>query len=413
MDARTNLLILGSGIREQALVWKFLQSKLAGEIYVIPGNEAIASICPCIDIPFNDYPSIIKLCKTHKISTVFAGAYALFGSELLEFLRAENIRVFAPPKKASDISVSRVAFREMMHGFAIPLANGHVFESMDAALSFSNRSQFPLVVKTDKIEKAKTALCRNREDFRNYLNIALKEDSGEEHERIVVENFVEGQGIVIPAVVAGKNILTFPYFSLLKNDYYTVGICSPALGLNEKTQKNIERVILVPWIHALNQSFTNYKGLISLELVLTNKGPYVVDFKSQWDPLLAATLLHNSQTDFLELLLGVLDGKLEQIPVQVSPTMMGILVPSPATVKADANMLSSAEATNQAPVLIFQEKWRDGLYYLNPDKSFGSLQAISVHGKHGEEMRSKVKECWHKQHFLPSSDLDACLQKLP
>ncbi len=404
-----NFLILGSGIREHTFAWKLSESPQIGELYAIPGNEAMASSCTCVALPLNDYSNILKFSKSHNIDLVMVGPDLLFGSELIEYFREANIKVLAPSKKASEIGTSRVALRDIMRHYTIPIPSGHTFENMEGALNFCKHAYFPLVVKSDRVGKAKSAICHSLEEVRQYLPSVLKETGGTNHERVIVENFIVGPVVHLPALVDGQEIMPLPYCHIVQEDRFTIGACIFSPLLPEKVKRNLERVILVPWIHALNHSLNQYRGVICLEIVLTPKGPYVVDFQMQWNPIVAITLLANLQSDFGELLQNLMDGALEKLTLSWFPATIGCVAPSPMPVKIESHDPLTASSKTSCGVYIFQEKWHDVPFM--EEANFASLLGVSSSGNEIAEAYTSIVEYWHKMRFMPNPYLQKALQK--
>jgi phosphoribosylamine--glycine ligase len=341
---------------------------------------------------------------------VLVGPDLLFGSELIEYFREENIKVIAPSKKASEMGTSRVALREIMSHYKIPIPAGHLFENMEGALNFCKHAYFPLVIKSDRVGKAKTAICYSFEEVREFLPSVFKGIGGTNHERVIVENFIAGSVVYLPALVDGQEIMPLPYCHIVQNNRLTVGACIFSPLMSEKVKTNLERFILVPWIHALNHSLNQYRGVICLEIVLTTKGPYVVDFKMQWNSIVAVTLLANLESDLVELLQNLMDGSLEKLTLSWFPATIGCVAPSPMPVKVESHELLTADSKTSSAVYIFQEKWQDVPFM--ESSNFASLLGVSSSGMKIAEAYSSIVDYWQKMRFMPNPYLQRALQSI-
>ena len=402
MDNRINLLILGSGIREHVWAWRAKKSLRVRNVYVLPGNKAISEkIFKCPNISLTDYPGIIQFCKRKKIDVVFVGPTPLLKTELLDYLESSDVKIIAPQKHSLELATNRQAYRKLMSDHSIPIAPGHFFESIDGALAFIKNTRFPLMLKTDEIDAAPSKLCHSTDDVRDYLTGSISEKQDlYASERVIIENYIPGNIIYIPLIVSGTTVAVLPYCRLVQSDYRTVAAYTP-VSANRKLQQNLERIIIVPWVHALNRRIKelfdeqeDFFGIFSLEVSLNNKGPFILDCKMQWDDLLTQILLSNSKLNIFDILLAALEGNLEELRVEWPESTVAISLPFPS--------YETIPESESPDCFAFEGKM---------SRALKNLAGIVSHGKNVENVCKKIGTYWDSMD-LPDIGLYQVLEQI-
>lgn len=316
---KTDFLIFGEGIQEHVFAWKLKRSPRVGKIFAIPGNIDMA--CRRVDIAPTNFPEIIKFIESSDISSVFAGN-SFLKEDLMDYLGALEVRLIAYQKQAIAICTSRAAMRDLLRPRGVPFPLGHVLESVESVRAYCDRRSFPLILKADKVGRLKSAVCQSPEDVDEYLTRALQDTSSD---RIIIENPIAGPVIAISAVVVEHNIMTLPYCRLLQKNYRIIGASIP-VSLSDKMVHKIERLIVVPLIHALDGAVSGFEGIITMEIAVTPQGPYLLDWSVPWGDVTAAALLANLQTDILDLLSVFPEKKLDGLSPEWSPATVALLL---------------------------------------------------------------------------------------
>jgi phosphoribosylamine--glycine ligase len=436
--ATTNLLILGSGIREQAWAAKLRLSPQIGNLFVLPGCEGMPSLCQACDIPLGDYVGIARFCKDKDIHCVLISHPALCKADLLKHLRSQQIQVIASDTSTAELDVqgfasSRVAWQKLMRQHGIPIPASHFLDNMDGVIAMAQQASMPLVVKTDTVGKVKMGVCHHLKDVEDYLSTHIKNTGDNAAETIIVESFIQGPLICVPVLIAGKNILTAPYCQMLQSDYHTIGACIPAT-LDAKMERTLERVILVPWLHAFKEylreylNVKDYQGMFSLEVAVTYKGPYLVDVKMGWDGLITALVLRNLSSDVWEFLQafagGFSDGEEKDVgghkkhtaqkkhaaAKDVAPRIAewnlaaaGFCVPAQNEFKIDQHSVA-AGTTAESAVHVFQEKNREAMAEKNT-----SVVCFVNDGDTVPKAAQQIADYWRERRWLPSDILQEAL----
>ncbi|WP_372367753.1 phosphoribosylamine--glycine ligase [Candidatus Uabimicrobium sp. HlEnr_7] len=317
------VLVIGGGILEHSLVRKLKQSPKVSKIYVAPGNEGMRDIAECLDIPETDYFQIIKFAKEQKIDLTLVGPYRLIADGIADQFHKEKLRIFAPRARQAEIGASRVVAKELMRHYSIPTSPYHVFENIDGVMNFCEHARFPLVIKIEGTALAGTVVCHSMEHVVSHLDKVMKKKVfGEAGERLIIENFIHGDVISMTILIDRQTIIPFPACQIVRefidgNRYpIKLGAFSPVHCISPRMIHHIEREIIVPLVHAINRQYHSYKGFLTVDMVITEKGARVLDFKIQWSDILAQVLLNVYQGDFVDLVLHTLNGTLENLNVE-------------------------------------------------------------------------------------------------
>lgn len=323
-----NVAIIGSGGREHALALKISQSPTLNELYIIPGNPGTSQCGTNVELDFNDHPTIYNFCKDKNISLVVVGPEAPLVDGLSDFLRDKKINVFGPTAKAARIESEKSFAKKMMVENNVPTAEYKEFTSdqYEKAKNYLDQSKYPLVIKADGLAAGKGVLiCINKLDALNNLNdLFLNNKFGEAGNKIIVEEFLEGEEASIFAITDGENFVCLPsaqdHKRIGENDTGLntggMGAYSPAPIINDKIFKEIELTIIKPMINALRNSGNKFVGCLYAGLMLTNEGIKVIEFNCRFGDPETQAVLPLLEGDFLKLLYSASIGKIEKNSVK-------------------------------------------------------------------------------------------------
>ncbi|NMC21695.1 MAG: phosphoribosylamine--glycine ligase, partial [Thermogutta sp.] len=206
-----NVLVIGSGGREHALVWKLKQSPTADRVFAAPGNAGTAADGENVAIPEGDFPALIRFAKQNAVELTVVGPEAPLAQGIVDAFRAEGLRIFGPTKAAAELEASKVFCKNLLRDAKIPTAGYHVFSEPAAAVQFLNsREDGPAVVKADGLAAGKGVIvCRNREEAVAAVRlIAEQKIFGAAGNRLVIEERLQGEEASVLAVTDGRNIVT-------------------------------------------------------------------------------------------------------------------------------------------------------------------------------------------------------------
>jgi phosphoribosylamine--glycine ligase len=318
----TNILVVGRGGREHALVWKLKQSRRAGRIFCAPGNAGTAAE-GAINTPFDhsDPERLARFCGREQVGFVVIGPEEPLVGGLADFLRARGLKVFGPSKEAARIEGSKAFAKELMRHADVPTAEFQVFDHPTPAKNYIETRDYPLVVKADGLAAGKgVVVCPSGEEaIRAVARIMTHEEFGKAAGRkVVIEKKLDGEELSVLALVSGRTILPLPPCQDHKavNDGDAgpntggMGAYCPAPAGTPELLTELEKDVFVPIVHAMKRGRFPFQGVLYAGLMLTNQGPRVLEFNCRFGDPETQPLLMRLKTDLLDLLEAVADDRL-------------------------------------------------------------------------------------------------------
>jgi phosphoribosylamine--glycine ligase len=324
------ILVVGSGGREHALVWKISQSPRVEKIFCAPGNAGTAALAENVDIGAEDVDPLFTFARENRIDLTVVGPEAPLCAGIADRFAAGGLKVFGPRKDAARLEGSKVFAKELMHKHNIPSAKFKVFEDARAARKHIDALQsFPVVVKADGLAAGKgVTVCPDAESAKAAVTEAMDARRfGAAGDRVVVEDCLAGEEASILAVTDGRTLLTLP----ASQDHKPVfdgdegpntggmGAYAPAPVVEGPLVETIERKILVPTIHAVGGGKSPFCGVLYAGLMITKTGPKVLEYNVRFGDPETQPLLSLLETDLVEIMLAAVDGELDRIDLAVNP----------------------------------------------------------------------------------------------
>ncbi|MBI4425373.1 MAG: phosphoribosylamine--glycine ligase [Elusimicrobia bacterium] len=323
-----NVLVIGSGGREHALLWKLSQSPRAPRLFALPGSTAIGKLADCLTgaDPLNP-PAVVELCKEHAIDLVVIGPEAPLAAGLSDGLEAFGIAVFGPGHAAARLESSKAFAKDFMKRHGIPTAEFEVYDDPARAQDAAAELPLPLVVKADGLAAGKgVRVCRGREEaLKAVQDFMLRGAVGEAGKRLVLERCLEGPEASVLAFVDGERWTLLPvardHKRLLDGDGGPntggMGAYAPAPDVDAAALARIEREVLAPVLAGLKADRLKYRGLLYCGLMLTPQGPRVIEFNVRFGDPETQALLPLVENDLLDVLEACARGRLDQAPLAV------------------------------------------------------------------------------------------------
>ncbi|NLG92686.1 MAG: phosphoribosylamine--glycine ligase, partial [Clostridiales bacterium] len=323
------ILVIGGGGREHAIIRKLKESPKVTEIYCAPGNGGISRDAVCVDIAATDVDGVVKFSKDKKMDLVFVAPDDPLAAGMVDALEENGIRAFGPRSNAAIIESSKVFSKNLMKRYHIPTANYEVFSDSGKALDYIQKNgQYPIVIKADGLALGKGVIIAA--DFQEAEKAvkSIMEDKvfGASGNQIVVEEFITGPEVSVLAFTDGKCVKPMvsskDHKRALDNDKGLntggMGTVSPNPYYSEEIAKICMDTIFLPTIQAMNAEGRTFKGCLYFGLMLTKDGPKVIEYNSRFGDPEAQVVLPRLKTDFVDILNAVIDGRLEEQPIEWS-----------------------------------------------------------------------------------------------
>jgi len=314
--AKLNVMVVGKGGREHALVWKLAQSPRAGKIWCCPGNAGTAIDGENVPFDWDDFERLARFCKKESVGLVVIGPEDPLAMGLSDYLRQRGLLVFGPSKEASRIESSKVFAKNLMKHADVPTAEFRIFDHPEAARTYVESRDYPVVVKADGLAAGKGVIvCKTSADAKKAIDqIMVKEEFGRNVGRqIVVEKRLEGEEVSMLALISGRMILPLPptqdHKAVHDGDQGPntggMGTYCPAPIATEELVKEAESTVFVPIIHAMKRGRYPFSGVLFAGLMLTNQGHRVLEFNARFGDPETQVILMRLKSDLLTLLESV------------------------------------------------------------------------------------------------------------
>jgi len=316
------VLVVGGGGREHCLAWKIKQSLKVKKIYCAPGNGGTSSFAQNIDVPASDLESLLNFALKEKIDLTVIGPEAPLVEGIVDLFEEKGLKIFGPKKEAARLEASKVFAKRIMRKYAIPTADFCIFDDPYKAKKFAEK-HLPCVVKADGLAQGKGSIvCKSKKEAEEAVELIMIEKKfGEAGEKIVVEEFLEGEEASILAFVDGENYLLLvpsqdhkPVFDNDKGpNTGGMGAYAPAPLVNEKIIAKIKEKIFNPLLKALKKENIFFRGILYAGLMIKNEEPFVLEFNVRFGDPETQAILPKLKTDLVDLILGTIEGELEKI----------------------------------------------------------------------------------------------------
>lgn len=297
------ILVIGSGGREHALVWKIAQSKSVDKIFCAPGNGGIADIAECVDIKADDIQKLLSFAKDNKIDLTIAGPEAPLVAGIVDVFEKEGLKIFGPTKEAAQLEASKAFAKQVMLEQSVPTGHAAICLSIDEATeAISNLESFPVVVKADGLAAGKgVVICKDEEAaLKTVTDMQVRKVFGDSGNTVVIEEFLEGEEASILVLTNGDEALAL----VSSQDHKRVfdhdegpntggmGAYSPAPMVTDKVLDQVMSEVIYPVIRAMKARGAAYRGLLYAGIMLTKQGPRVLEFNVRFgDPETQAVLV--------------------------------------------------------------------------------------------------------------------------
>jgi phosphoribosylamine--glycine ligase len=320
------VLVIGSGGREHALVWKIAQNKRVRKIYAAPGNPGTAQFAENVPLAVDDLAGLVAFAKQKKIDLTVAGPERPLVAGIVDEFEKEGLRIFGPSKAAAQLEGSKAFCKQLLRHHAIPTAEHRTFDRVTDAKKYVNTRDEPLVVKASGEAMGKGVFVCDTPDeaLAAVEKIMVDRIFGAAGDKVVIEERLTGEEVSILALVDGRNIYTLEsaqdHKAIFDGDKGPntggMGAYSPAPAATGEMLTHIERDILVPTVHAMNVEGCPYRGVLYAGLMLTPGGPKALEYNVRFGDPEAQPLMMRLKSDLVEAMEATIDGRLDEITLE-------------------------------------------------------------------------------------------------
>ena len=321
-----DILIVGSGGREHAIAMSVANSPRAGKIYCAPGNAGISAVAECVPIGAMEFEKLVSFAKENRIDLVIVGMDDPLVGGLVDEMEAAGIRTFGPRKRAAVLEGSKAFSKDLMKKYHIPTAAYETFDDPEKALAYLETASFPIVLKADGLALGKGVLiCNTPEEAAEGVRTIMEDTKfGDAGNRMVIEEFMTGRDVSVLSFVDGKTIRIMSSAQDHKragdNDTGLntggMGTFSPSPFYTEEVDEYCKKYIYQATVDAMAAEGRAFKGVIFFGLMLTEKGPKVLEYNARFGDPEAQVVLPRMKNDILEVMEACIDGKLDETELE-------------------------------------------------------------------------------------------------
>ena len=319
------ILVIGSGGREHALCWKLAQHPDA-KVYVAPGNTGMCDEAVLVNIKVDDIDMLVDYAKAEEIDLTVVGPELPLTLGIVDAFREAGLACFGPSKAAARLEGSKAFSKELMKKYNIPTAAFDTFTDVEKAKAFVDEIGIPCVVKADGLAAGKgVIICMTREEADAAIEDMLSGHAfGDASAQIVIEEFMEGPEVSVLSFADGKHVLPMvsaqDHKRIFDGDKGPntggMGAYSPAPVYTEEMAELVNRTIIEPTIKAMEAEGTPFTGILYTGLMLTEKGPRVLEYNARFGDPETQPIMMRMKSDIVPLFQACIDGTLDQMELE-------------------------------------------------------------------------------------------------
>ena len=321
------VLIIGSGGREHAIAWKVAQNPQVEKIYCAPGNGGIGQVAECVPIGAMEFDKLAAVAKEREIDLTIVGMDDPLVGGVVDVFEKEGLRVFGPRKNAAILEGSKAFSKDLMKKYNIPTAAYENFDNPEEAMAYlKEKAEFPIVLKADGLALGKGVLiCNTLEEAEEGVKtIMLDKKFGSAGNTLVIEEFMTGREVSVLSFVDGKTIKTMTSAQDHKRakdgdqglNTGGMGTFSPSPFYTKEIDEFCQKNIYQPTVDAMAAEGREFKGIIFFGLMLTEKGPKVLEYNARFGDPEAQVVIPRMKNDMVEVCEACIDGTLDQINLE-------------------------------------------------------------------------------------------------
>ncbi len=323
------VLVIGSGGREHALVWKLSQSEKVKSIYCAPGNAGIKKLATCVKIKANDIDALLEFARKETVDLTVVGPEDALSAGIVDRFEAEGLRIFGPNAAAAELEGSKVFSKDFLKKYNIPSAAYKVFSKPGGAKKFIDKIGVPCVIKADGLAAGKGVIvCHSKTEAKDAVDLIMKDKAfGKAGNRLIVEEFLIGEEASFIAFVDGESILPLPssqdHKAVFEGDRGPntggMGAYSPAPVMDDAMTMRVMNEVMLPTVRGMAAEGRPFKGMLYAGMMIDGDQINVLEFNCRFGDPECQPLLMRLRTDIVDIFEHAIDGTLDEIELDIDP----------------------------------------------------------------------------------------------
>lgn len=320
------VLIVGGGGREHAIAWKVAQSKRVDKIYCAPGNAGIAKVAECVEIGPMEFQKLADFAQERQIDLTVVGMDDPLVGGIVDVFEERGLRVFGPRKNAAILEGSKAFSKDLMKKYNIPTAGYETFDDPEKALEYLKTADLPIVLKADGLALGKGVLICNtlKEAEHGVREIMMDKKFGSAGNQMVIEEFMTGREVSVLSFVDGNTIKIMTSAQDHKRaqdgdqglNTGGMGTFSPSPFYTKEVDEFCQKYVYQASVDAMKAEGRTFKGIIFFGLMLTEKGPKVLEYNARFGDPETQVVLPRMKNDIVDVFEACIDGTLNQIELE-------------------------------------------------------------------------------------------------
>ncbi|MCM8829637.1 MAG: phosphoribosylamine--glycine ligase [Candidatus Omnitrophica bacterium] len=395
------IMVIGSGGREHTLVWKIKKDDRETELFAVPGNGGIYEIAECIPAKTNHSEHIADLAIKNNINLTVVGPELPLAEGISDIFQQKGLKIFGPIKKAAKLEASKSFAKEFMKNNKIPTADFEITDSYDKGIQILERRVFPCVIKYDGLAAGKGVMVANNFDEAiDFLEKIYRDKIfGDKSNKVIIEDCLDGREISYLIFTDTVDFLPMvpakDYKRVFDNDKGPntggMGCYSPPSLFNQELEKLIQKNIVFPTIKGLQKENIDYRGVLYFGLMITKKGPYVLEYNVRFGDPETQVILPRMESNLIEIMEAVTEQSLKKCSIRWSKmkSLCVILASAgyPGKYETDKEIKGLKEIENLDVILFHAGTKRENGKILTAG---GRVLSITAMGNTFPEARDKV-----------------------
>lgn len=362
-----NILVVGSGGREHALVWRIAKSRKIKKLFCAPGNPGIAQLAECVHIKADDISGLRDFAVKEKIDLTIVGPELPLTLGIVDSFEDKALNIFGPSKKAAELEGSKVFAKDLMQKYKVPTADYRVFKNPKEAKEYVKGHSLPLVVKADGLAAGKgVVICKTEEEALDAIKLIMEKKAfGKAGDRLIIEDFLKGEEASFLAITDGHTVVPLPpcqdHKAVFDKDKGPntggMGAYSPTPLITQKLKEEVMTRVMIPTVRAMEKEGRPYKGVLYAGLMITKDGPKVLEYNCRFGDPETQPIMMRLRNDIIDVLLATVDGRLSKIKLNCDNRVALCVVMTskgyPGTYEKEKEIKGIEDASKLKDVVVF------------------------------------------------------------